>query len=102
MDFLGLGFSNFTTLTPLFSLMVVWTLVWKGWALWIAAQKGSKKWFIALLIINTVGILEIVYIYVLSKKKKTISESEAKEDAEKVVTSEQTKTENPNPSDGQK
>jgi hypothetical protein len=49
-------------------IVVVWTLVWKGMALWKAAQKGSKPWFIALLLINTVGILDILYIYVFSKK----------------------------------
>ena len=52
----------------LFTLMVVWTLVWKGIALWTAAKADSKKWFIALLVINTMGLLEILYIYCFSKK----------------------------------
>lgn len=49
-------------------VLVVWTLVWKGMALWKAAKQGSKGWFVALLIINTLGILDILYLYVFSKK----------------------------------
>jgi hypothetical protein len=51
-----------------FFLLVVWSLAWKGMALWKAARAGHRGWFVALLLINTVGILEILYIYVLSKK----------------------------------
>lgn len=47
---------------------VVWSLIWKGTALWKSARSGDKGWFVALLIINTMGILEILYIYVFSKK----------------------------------
>lgn len=49
---------------------VLWSLPWKGVALWKSARLGSKSWFVALLVINTLGILEILYIYVFSKKKK--------------------------------
>lgn len=47
---------------PLLLLVLVWTIVLKGYALWYAARGGQKWWFIALLIINTVGILEIIYL----------------------------------------
>lgn len=50
--------------------VAIWTIPWKGVALWKSARNGSKPWFIALLIINTVGILEIIYIFCFSKKKK--------------------------------
>ncbi len=50
------------------ALVVLWSLVWKGFALWKAAKLGHKGWFIALLIINTAGILEILYIYIFSRK----------------------------------
>ncbi len=43
-------------------LLVLWTLPWKGIALWKAARSGSVPWFVALLIINTLGALEILYI----------------------------------------
>lgn len=51
-------------------ILVIWSLVWKGLALWKAARKGDKWWFIAMLVINTAGILEILYIYIFSEKKK--------------------------------
>lgn len=54
-------------------LLIVWTLIWKGMALWKAARAQQKAWFIVLLIINTIGILDILYLYVFSKKK-TLSE----------------------------
>jgi len=54
----------------LFVLVFIWSLIWKGIALWKAARAGSKNWFVALLVINTLGILEILYIFVLSKKQK--------------------------------
>ena len=49
-------------------LLVAWTLPWKGWALWRSARLGQKVWFIALLIVNTLGILEILYLFVFGKK----------------------------------
>lgn len=52
----------------LFVILLVWSLFWKGMALWKAAREGSKVWFVVLLVINTLGILEILYIYVFSKK----------------------------------
>ncbi|EKD43972.1 MAG: hypothetical protein ACD_72C00052G0001 [uncultured bacterium] len=54
---------------PFVILIIAWTLYWKGRALWLAARKGSLYWFIALLLINTVGILEILYIYIFSKNE---------------------------------
>ncbi|MEK7635026.1 MAG: DUF5652 family protein [Patescibacteria group bacterium] len=50
-------------------ILVLWTLVWKGMALWKAAEEKNKVWFVVLLLVNTVGILDILYIYVFSKKK---------------------------------
>lgn len=51
----------------IFSFIMIWSLVWKGLALWESVKKNHKIWFILLLILNTVGILEILYIYVFSK-----------------------------------
>ncbi len=50
-------------------LAVIWTLVWKALALWKAARSGNKWWFVVLLLVNTLGVLEILYIYVFSKRK---------------------------------
>lgn len=49
---------------------IVWVLPWKAVALWKSARKGSVPWFIVLLVINTLGILEILYIFWFSREKK--------------------------------
>lgn len=48
---------------------IVWVLPWKAVALWKAARKGSVPWFIILLIFNTLGLLEILYIFWFSKRE---------------------------------
>jgi len=40
-----------------------WTLPWKGWALWRAARRESKFWFIILMVVNTFGLVEILYVF---------------------------------------
>jgi len=52
----------------LLPILAIWTLVWKGLALWTAAGHKSKGWFIALLLINTLGILDLIYYFVKRKK----------------------------------
>ncbi|MBD3282193.1 MAG: hypothetical protein GF387_01125 [Candidatus Portnoybacteria bacterium] len=59
-----------TTNSWLIWLILLWTLPWKGVALWRAARKNDLGWFIAILILNTLAILEIVYIFAFSKRKK--------------------------------
>ena len=51
-------------------LILIWVLAWKGVALWKAARNGHKKWFVVLLVVNTLALLEIVYIFYFSKPKK--------------------------------
>lgn len=43
-------------------LAIIWSIIWKGIALWCAARNKQKVWFIVLLIINTLGLLEILYL----------------------------------------
>ena len=63
----------FPVWTPfLWTFLVIgalWEVVWKGIALWRAARNGHQIWFIFLLIVNSVGILPIIYILFFSKKK---------------------------------
>jgi len=49
--------------------IVLWQIPWKGWALWKAARVNDKSWFIALLLLQTLAVLDILYIFVFSKKK---------------------------------
>lgn len=47
--------------------LFAWVVVWKGLALWKAARQDKRWWFAALLVVNTLGILEILYLYVFSQ-----------------------------------
>lgn len=52
----------------IFVIALIWVLPWKGYALWIASKKNHKRWFIALVILNTFAILDIFYIFYVAKK----------------------------------
>lgn len=69
MNLYGFDSSPFTL-----ALLFVWSMFWKGVSLWRAGKQNQKNWFIALLLINTAGILEIVYLFKFSEKKLTINE----------------------------
>lgn len=69
-------FNNLPFALPSFAfiLIYIWSIFWKGVALWKAAQGKQKTWFIAMLILNTVGILEIFFLFKFAKKKLTFEE----------------------------
>lgn len=52
----------------IFAFLMAWSTIWKGIALWKSAREGSKIWFVVFLVLNTLGILEILYLYVFSAK----------------------------------
>lgn len=59
-------------------LLAIWTIPWKGYALWLAARNNQPWWFVILLVVNTVAILEIIYIFAIglpAKKKREEAES---------------------------
>lgn len=43
---------------------LVWDLVWRGLALWKSGRRNQPVWFVALFIINSLGILPIIYIVI--------------------------------------
>jgi hypothetical protein len=51
-------------------LIILWTLFWKGLALWHAVKRSERKWFIAILILNTFSILELIYLFFVVKIKR--------------------------------
>jgi len=59
--------------TPIFTVLILiavaWEAVWKAIALWRAARNGHLVWFIFILIINSLGILPIIYIVFFSRKR---------------------------------
>lgn len=62
--------TDFPMFGSLVALFAVWSLVWKGFALWRAARTGEKWWFMAFLVINTVGLLELLYLFIFTKGEK--------------------------------
>lgn len=68
-------FSNYlgvsvTTIIVILVIITIWDTIWKLIALWKASRNNSITWFIILFLVNSVGILPIVYIYFFSKKKE--------------------------------
>ncbi len=65
---------NFASMSPLWlgilAVAMVWSAIWKGIALWKSGRNGQLAWFVVMFIVNTIGILEIVYIFAFQKKKK--------------------------------
>lgn len=51
------------------ALLILWTLPWKGVALWKAVERKEKWWFVVILVLNTAAILEIIYIFIWCRKK---------------------------------
>ncbi len=56
--------------TTLLVVLIIWSLAWKGLALWKSARHGSKVWFVLLFLVNSIGILDIIYYYLVDKRKK--------------------------------
>ncbi len=56
-------------LMPVIIILVLWEAVWKLMALWKSARNNHLAWFICIALINTIGILPIVYIFLMHKKK---------------------------------
>jgi len=42
-------------------ILIIWELIWKGFGLWYSARNKNNIWFIFILIINSAGILPIIY-----------------------------------------
>jgi hypothetical protein len=67
---IGLGTSTWIHGHGLVLLLVIlWSLFWKGLALWHSGRRGQPWWFVILLIVNTFGILEIIYLFAVLKLK---------------------------------
>lgn len=58
----------------LITVLAAWTLAWKGASLWHAAKDDSKRWFILLLVSNTAGLLDALYIFRISPARKAAVE----------------------------
>jgi len=52
------------------TVIILWELIWKITATWHASCKDHLKWYIALLLVNSFGILPIVYLTINYRKDK--------------------------------
>jgi len=50
---------------------VAWSLAWKGASLWRAARNESKPWFVALLLSNTLGVLDAIYLFGVDRARRS-------------------------------
>jgi hypothetical protein len=53
---------------PFLLLLLAWSFVWKGLALWHSARRTDTVWFVVFLFVNTVGILEIIYLFAFARR----------------------------------
>lgn len=63
---------------PLFLLGVVVELVLKGYALWHAARYSQKAWYIVLLVVNSLGILPLIYLIFFRPKEGAVAKKSLK------------------------
>ena len=50
--------------------LIIWEGIWKGIALWKTAKNNQLKWYVAIFVLNTVGVLPIVYLFLFDPKRK--------------------------------
>ena len=53
-------------------ILSIWGLIWKSLGFWKSARSNERLWFIGFVILQTLGILEILYLCVFSKDKLTL------------------------------
>jgi len=63
------------TLILIILLITVWDLIWKIIALWKSARRDQKVWFVFLAIINSVGILPIIYLLLYKDQSEKVMDS---------------------------
>ena len=57
---------------PLIIILAIWDMIWKIVAMWYASRDNQKMWYILLAIINSIGVLPILYLLVIRKGDKKI------------------------------
>lgn len=65
----GSNFWNMPFASPFIVSIALLDIVLKGFALWKAAKNNQMYWFLALLFINSAGILPVVYLLLNAQKK---------------------------------
>jgi len=67
-------YENLAMLSPALIIciivLIIWTMIWKGIGLWKAGRNNQLVWFVFMFILNTAGILPIIYLAGFQKRKK--------------------------------
>lgn len=53
-------------------LVAAWEIGWRIPSVWRAAQRGHKVWFVFLLLVNSLGVLPIIYFLTAGKKSDEV------------------------------
>lgn len=56
---------------PIIIVLAIWEGIWKLIAMWKAGRNNQLAWFICIALINTAGILPIIYILMNRKKNSS-------------------------------
>lgn len=51
-------------------ILLAWTLVWKAFGLWHSAKRNNGIMFVIMLLVNSAGIIPIVYLLYLKYGKE--------------------------------
>jgi predicted permease len=62
----------------LFVLAIIWITVLKFYALWRAGRNNQVVWFIFIAVLNTMGILPLIYLLAFQKKGKVVARARKK------------------------
>ena len=68
----------------LFTALLIWSMIWKGLGLWKAGRNKQLTWFIVIFLVNSAGILPIVYILWFQKNKSVMIIPKIKETIAKI------------------
>lgn len=66
----GPGYPLINLLSPVLIAFIIFDVIIRGVALWRTARSEQKGWFIALLILNSLGILPVIYLLFFQKKAR--------------------------------
>ena len=67
-----MGAYNINGMIGLLLVVSAIDVIFRGWAMWRAARMEKKSWFIALLIINSMAILPIIFLLLTNNEYEKI------------------------------
>ncbi len=68
--------NSITWFLPVIVIALIWETIWKLIGLWKSARNNQMGWFIAIALVNSLGVITILYILKNRKQKKDNQVSE--------------------------